>query len=94
MRAASALTAMRLELGDAPPGVPGVPHDLARLDWFDLRQMILVAEAVVQAAMARTESRGAHQREDFPETDEAWRVNQLLELRSGMATLSRLPVAA
>lgn len=93
-RAAGALDAMRAEIGDAPPGEPGLPHDLVRLDWFDLRQMILVAEVVVQAAIARTESRGAHQREDFPETDEAWRVNQLLELRGNAARLSRLPVAA
>lgn len=93
-RAATALAAMRAEIGDAPPGAPGLPHDLARLDWFDLRQMILVAEAVVQAAAARTESRGAHQREDFPETEEAWRLNQLLELRGGTTILSQLPVAA
>lgn len=93
-RAAEGLRGLRAEIGEAPPGRPGAPHDLARLDWFDLRQMILVAETVVQAATARTESRGAHQREDFPETDEAWRVNQLLEMRGEGPVLSRLPVAA
>ena len=40
---------------------------MQRLDWFDLRNMLLVARTVTQAALARTESRGAHQREDFPE---------------------------
>ena len=82
-RAAVALDALRAALGEAPPGRPGTPHDLARLDWFDLRQMLLVADAVVQAAAARTESRGAHQREDFPGQDPAWRLNQLLQLPPG-----------
>lgn len=93
-RAATALRSLRAEIGDTPPGAPNLPHDLARLDWFDLRQMILVAEAVVQAAAARTESRGAHQREDFPETDEAWRLNQLLERRGDTTILSQRPVTA
>jgi succinate dehydrogenase flavoprotein subunit len=38
-------------------------------DWFDLDNMALMAEAVAAAASAREESRGAHQREDFPMTD-------------------------
>ena len=36
------------------------------MDLHDLRNMRLVAECVTRAALARTESRGAHQREDFP----------------------------
>ena len=42
------------------------PFDMMRLDWFDLRNMLLVARTVTESALARTESRGAHQREDFP----------------------------
>ncbi|WP_424811186.1 FAD-binding protein [Roseococcus sp. YIM B11640] len=93
-RARDGIAALRAGLGEAPPGSPGMPHDLARLDWFDLRQMLLVAETVIEAAMARTESRGAHQREDFLEQDEAWLVNQLVTLDGGRAVLSRVPVAA
>ncbi len=66
------------DIGAAPPGAPGVPHDLARLDWFDLRQMLLVARLVVTAALAREESRGAHQREDFPQSDAAWQRRQVV----------------
>jgi succinate dehydrogenase/fumarate reductase flavoprotein subunit len=47
-------------------------------DWFELRASLVVAEAVARAAAARCESRGAHQREDFPETDRAWGRNQRL----------------
>lgn len=91
-RADAAITDLQTELGAAPPGTPGQPHDLARLDWFDLRQMLLVARAVVQAALAREESRGAHQREDFPDTREDWRLNQLI--RGEALALSRVAVPA
>jgi succinate dehydrogenase / fumarate reductase flavoprotein subunit/fumarate reductase (CoM/CoB) subunit A len=50
-------------------------------DGFELRAMITAAEAVVHAALARTESRGAHQREDFPLADYQLIKNQVLELR-------------
>lgn len=87
-RAAEDLAVLRAELGPAPPGRPR-PHDLARMDWFDLRQALLAAESVVLAATARTESRGAHQREDHPSMDEAWTCNQIIALRDGLLTLER-----
>jgi succinate dehydrogenase/fumarate reductase flavoprotein subunit len=40
--------------------------------WEELRRMCLVAEAIVASALLRTESRGAHYREDFPSSDENW----------------------
>lgn len=82
-RAQSGISQLRRTLGDTPPGTPGVAHDLVRLDWFDLRQMLLVAESVVTAASERRESRGAHQREDAPDTDPAWTLNQTITLDSG-----------
>jgi succinate dehydrogenase / fumarate reductase, flavoprotein subunit len=39
---------------------------------LDLRSMLLTAEATVRGALLRTESRGAHQRRDYPLTDAAW----------------------
>jgi succinate dehydrogenase/fumarate reductase flavoprotein subunit len=34
--------------------------------------MLLTAEATLRSALMRTESRGAHQRSDYPATDPAW----------------------
>ena len=42
---------------------------------FDLAAMVDTAQATLVGALAREESRGCHQRTDFPETDEALRVN-------------------
>jgi succinate dehydrogenase / fumarate reductase flavoprotein subunit len=89
--AMEAVRELRTEMGAAPPGVPR-PHDLARLDWFDLRQALLVAESVILAATARTESRGAHQREDFPDLDENWVRNQTLRLAGDGMHLSTVAV--
>jgi succinate dehydrogenase/fumarate reductase flavoprotein subunit len=50
-------------------------------DWFELRAMLATAEAVVKSALARTESRGAHQREVFPASDDALLKNQVLRLK-------------
>jgi len=36
---------------------------------IDLRNMLIVSEAMARAALARKESRGAHAREDFPDMD-------------------------
>jgi succinate dehydrogenase/fumarate reductase flavoprotein subunit len=52
-------------------------------DWFELRAMLLTAEMVVTAALARTESRGAHQREDFPDANTALEQNQVLAFTDG-----------
>jgi succinate dehydrogenase / fumarate reductase flavoprotein subunit len=67
--------------------------DMQRLDWFDLRNMLLVARCVTQAALNRTESRGAHQREDFPEMLPQWRVNQAIRLRGGHLDFARTPAS-
>jgi succinate dehydrogenase / fumarate reductase flavoprotein subunit len=37
--------------------------------WLDLHSLLLVSEAVAISALGREESRGAHTRIDFPETD-------------------------
>ena len=61
---------------------------MQRLDWLDLRNMLLVARTVAAAALRRTESRGAHQREDFPGMVAEWGCNQVVRLRNGVVELS------
>ena len=39
---------------------------------LDLWNMIDISEAVTRAALTRTESRGAHTREDYPDSDKEW----------------------
>src|SRR5262249_28390055 len=85
--AQSEIEAMTAELGDTPPAAVG-RFDAGRLDWFDLRNMLLVAEAVASAAMARDESRGAHQREDHPVTYPSWDHHQTFRLNRGFLELS------
>jgi len=46
---------------------------------IDLRNMLLVSEAIAKAALAREESRGGHTRDDFPKTDnEVWGTKNLV----------------
>jgi succinate dehydrogenase/fumarate reductase flavoprotein subunit len=40
--------------------------------------MLTTAAAVVKSALARAESRGAHQREDFPEAAPEWLAHQVI----------------
>jgi succinate dehydrogenase / fumarate reductase flavoprotein subunit len=87
------ITALNAELGEQPAGRPAA-FDLERLDWFDLRNMLLVARVVAEAALARSESRGAHQREDFPTTLPQWQVHQRVQLTGGTLKISGAPAAA
>jgi succinate dehydrogenase/fumarate reductase flavoprotein subunit len=43
----------------------------AAIELREAQRMALVAQMIVDASLARTESRGAHQRTDFPDTDDA-----------------------
>jgi succinate dehydrogenase / fumarate reductase flavoprotein subunit len=70
------------------PMSSGEPSDSVLVDWLDLRNMTLVARSVCLAALARQESRGAHQREDFPGMDPRFTFNQMIDLRDGKLALS------
>ena len=87
VRAQTRLAQLASDLGECPPSGPTV-FDLQRLEWFDLRNMLLVARTVAQTALARRESRGAHQREDFPDTKPAWELTQVAALRDERIILS------
>ncbi|HSY32965.1 MAG TPA: FAD-dependent oxidoreductase [Verrucomicrobiae bacterium] len=52
----------------------------------ELKSMLIIAEAVTKSAMARTESRGAHSRIDYPDLDKQWgqKHNIIVEQRGEM----------
>jgi len=103
-RALAGIAALAAELGDRPTsshpspasgeGMAWGAFDLRRLEWFDLRNMLPVARAVTAAALNREESRGAHQREDFPQMQSQWRLHQRVRLRGGELAISGAPAAA
>jgi fumarate reductase flavoprotein subunit len=75
LRDAAGLTRARTrlsELGDElrTLGVAGTDlrYNLTWHDWLNLESLIFTSVAICAAAQARTDSRGAHFREDFPDT--------------------------
>ena len=45
---------------------------------MDMRNMLLVSECIAKSALARTESRGGHTRDDHPKMDSEWRRTLLV----------------
>ncbi len=81
------IKAMRRELADLAVSGQAI-HNTSLVEWFELRNGLLAAEAVAAAALAREESRGAHQRDDFPRTDDRFRRSQRVALADGELTSS------
>jgi succinate dehydrogenase / fumarate reductase flavoprotein subunit len=89
----------RLKVATARVKIDGNRHfNSAWHQAFDMRNMLIVSEAMARAALVRTESRGAHAREDHPEQDKGHfsKVNVVLRSSpSGMiveeATLGQPP---
>jgi succinate dehydrogenase / fumarate reductase flavoprotein subunit len=91
VRALDKIDGMSEALGDMPPGDGG--YVMRRIDWLDLRNMLLVARAIAETALLRSETRGAQQREDYPDMSPDWAVNQFVALRDGRMAVSRASTA-
>ena len=78
-KAIASIAQLKADIGDTPLS-SAAAFDPVLVDWLDLRNMLQVAQSVAVPALARTESRGAHQRDDHLGLDEAWRVNQIVKL--------------
>ncbi len=60
---------------------------------IDLKNMLLVAEAVAKAALEREESRGGHTRDDFPGMSAEWRqLNIVCRAHDGGVEIERQPL--
>jgi succinate dehydrogenase / fumarate reductase flavoprotein subunit len=61
---------------------------------LDLRNIMLIADCVAQAALERQESRGGHTRDDFPAMSPEWRkVNLICSLDGDRVALKSQPMA-
>jgi succinate dehydrogenase / fumarate reductase, flavoprotein subunit len=60
---------------------------------LDLKNMLDISEAVTKAALERTESRGGHTREDFPETEKEWgKLNCIVRQNKDGINVTREPL--
>jgi fumarate reductase flavoprotein subunit len=55
-------------------------------DWLNLKSLLAVSRIITQAAIARTDSRGAHYRSDFPETG-SLEQSAFTSIRDGRLTM-------
>jgi fumarate reductase (CoM/CoB) subunit A len=68
-----------------------IPGLMRRLE---LDNLLLVGEMVARTALARTESRGSHFREDYPAEDEKWLANLFITNKNGEMVIEKKPVEA
>lgn len=68
-------------------------YNLTWHDWLNLESQVQISKAIIEAALTREDSRGAHFREDFPETRdvENSRYTQV-KLKNGALSMSTEPV--
>lgn len=67
--------------------------NLAWHDWLNLKNLIAVSRVIATAALAREDSRGAHFREDFPETGDLHSSSfTVVRQRGSSLEISREPV--
>lgn len=87
-RASDVLAATRLKFHtmDGPSVVPQVAE-------WETSNVLGAASVIAEAALTREESRGGHQRTDFVETSDAWRVRLAASLDpDGQLQLMRVPI--
>ena len=102
-RAARGLEELRARLRETGISGEDLRDQLTWHDWLNLDSLITGSEAIRSAAEARTDSRGAHFREDFPQTGDlatsrfsrvrsghgvSWKPVQFTRVRPGQSLLT------
>ena len=92
-RAQSQLRALDDELDRVGVADDDRAFNLSWHDWLNLRSLISVSHAITTAALAREDSRGAHFREDFPDTGDLNTSRYtVVRKRADMLELTEQPV--
>jgi fumarate reductase flavoprotein subunit len=93
-RGLDGLDELEAELRSTGVAESGRAFNLTWHDWLNLESQIAVGRAIATAAVAREDSRGAHFREDFPETrDLETSANTVVRLKDGAISIENTPVA-
>jgi fumarate reductase flavoprotein subunit len=93
-RGLDGLDELEAELRNTGVAESGRAFNLTWHDWLNLESQIAVGRAIATAAVAREDSRGAHFREDFPETrDLETSANTVVRLKDGAISIENTPVA-
>ncbi len=88
LRSATSLQSAAQTVAALPSQFPGTP---STADW-ETANLLVVAGALAHQALLRTETRGSHWREDFPDTDDArWRIHLASRIEAGAWTTRREP---
>jgi succinate dehydrogenase / fumarate reductase flavoprotein subunit len=90
--ALAAILTLQKRFSDAAVGNGEREFNVALLDALELGSMLDIAECIARGAVARTESRGAHARRDFPKRDDAnWLRHSLFRRQAEGVTLEYKP---
>jgi len=90
-----ALSALQSIRADDLPNMRAPSGTTFNLGWIEAIQipcMLDVSEMIIMSALLRTESRGAHFREDYPETKSEWLKHTSVMKKSDHMELSTAPV--
>jgi succinate dehydrogenase / fumarate reductase flavoprotein subunit len=103
-RDAQSLSTMKLKLGELRERYTkvkiedrGTQYNTELLEVIELGNLLNLAEVLVESALGRQESRGAHSREDFPKRDDvnwlkhtlAYKTAQGVEFKFKPVTITR-----
>ena len=70
----------------------GMSGKFALARTIETELIVQLGEIVVNSCLMRTESRGAHYRTDFPETDPKWLKNVIVRTKGEEPEFSTVPV--
>ena len=90
--ALTVLDELKADLGRQSITLSSGPHNQELLEGLENHFLVATARCVMEAALKRTESRGAHFREDYPETDnDNWLEHIVLYKKNKTLNMRKTP---